>query len=334
MSPGIRAALTGTAAMLCCVVFPSMAVEFTPEEKLFVLAHGPWPAETRPDPGNPYSGKRDAIAFGKALFHERLLSKARVYSCAGCHQTDNHFADGRQTGLGEQQLKRNTIALANLRLRTRFGWDGAHKNLWVQSIRPITRPEEMNMEANWLARRFSETPRLAEPYTAVTGGKPADDMPETVLANIGKILAAWQETLATPRTPFDDFRDALARSDETAMERYPISAKRGLKLFVGAAGCASCHFGPNFAKDESFDIGTGGGKFRVPSLRNVAQTAPYMHDGSKPTLGAVIDHYASVKRDRLPRESGLRLRPVSLSTSQKDDLIAFLNSLNGGVKSQ
>src|SRR4029077_18588165 len=111
-------------------------------------------------------------------------------------------------------------------------------------------------------------------------GTPADD--ETVLANVGRALAAYQETLVSGRTPFDDFRDALEMGDAGRMARYPEGAQRGVRIFV--AECSSCHAGPKFSSGAIVD------GIRVPGLRNVALTAPYMHDGRVATLDGAAAH--------------------------------------------
>jgi cytochrome c peroxidase len=138
-------------------------------------------------------------------------------------------------------------------------------------------------------------------YTAAFGREPsADD--EELLLNAGKALAAFQETLISARTPFDDFRDALEKRDEEAASRYPVSARRGVRVFVER--CSACHSGPQFSNGELVD------GYRVPGLRNVASTAPYLHDGSAATLREAAAHRAR------------------LSEEQIDDLAAFLQSLS------
>ena len=191
--------------------------------------------------------------------------------------------------------------------------------------------------------------RLSCGYHRAFGAAPgADDT--RVLVDLGKALAAFLETRVTGRTPFDDFRDALARNDAAGRARYPADAARGLRLFVGPGNCALCHFGPAFTNGEFADAGVphfiepgrvdpgryGGirrlrgspytllgrfnddpqrstaagtrhvrlrqsnfGEFRVPGLRNVALTAPYMHDGSLGTLADVVRHYATIDEERL-----------------------------------
>jgi cytochrome c peroxidase len=202
---------------------------------------------------------------------------------------------------------------------------------------------------------------------------------EAVLVATGKALAAFQETLVSGRTPFDSFRDALARNDTAAMAPYPADARRGLKIFVGRGNCSVCHVGPLFSNGEFADIGvpfflprggvdagrhdgirqlraspynllgphnddrSGGvavrtrhvelrhrnfGEFRVPSLRNVARTAPYMHNGSLATLRDVVRHYSELDEDRLHADGERILKPLRLSDGETSDLIAFLNSLS------
>ena len=112
---------------------------------------------------------------------------------------------------------------------------------------------------------------------------PAND--EEVLVDVGKALAAFQETLVSGRTPFDEFRDAL---DKARASDYPAAARRGLRIFVGKGGCSACHSGPAFTS-ATHETGDGErGVFRVPGLRNVALTAPYMHDGRIATLGELM----------------------------------------------
>jgi len=185
--------------------------------------------------------------------------------------------------------------------------------------------------------------------------------------------------LASPRTAFDDFRDALARGDVKAAARYPLDAQRGLRLFIGAGRCSVCHAGPAFTNGEFADIGVpffvaggvdpgrhGGlqallaspynrlgafndagaadpaavttkhvllehrhfGEFRVPGLRQLVRSAPYMHNGSLPTIEDVVQHYSQLNEDRLHADGERILRRLDLSAEQSADLAAFLRSLS------
>jgi cytochrome c peroxidase len=359
------------------------AVEFSESERAAIVSHGPWPPATSPDPSNRVSGNAKAIALGRRLFFDKGLSKDGGRACATCHDPAKTFADGRPRSMGRQVLDRNTIALANLRLNRWFGWSGAADNLWAQSIRPILDPKELGLTPESVRAHVASIPALAHAYARLFGSRPAKENAELVLVNVAKALAAFQETIATSRTPFDEFRDALANGDRKAAVRYPLAAQRGLKIFIGKGNCSACHVGPNFTSGEFEDVGVpyfaekgrvdqgryGGiaallaspfnllgkyndapakangvpttyveqlhrnwGAFRVPSLRNVALTAPYMHNGSLATLADVVRHYSEVDEDRLHADQGTSLlRPLGLSSEERTDLAAFLRTLTSKV---
>jgi len=201
-----------------------------------------------------------------------------------------------------------------------------------------------------------------------------------VLVNVAKALAAYQETLVTGRTPFDDVRDALARG-EPVPASYPVDAQRGLKIFFGRGNCFACHKGPNFTdgafrgtpvspfvgqvtsdtgrleglqtvrgsrfnllgrynddpakagasqardqRDQRVDVHERG-KWRTPSLRNVAVTAPYLHNGTASSLYDVVRRYAKSREGRAYVDDERKVRRVDLSSRDVDDLVAFLDTL-------
>ncbi len=343
-----------------------------------ILAHGPWPVEPARDPSNRVSGQPAAIAFGAALFHDARLSRQGDLSCASCHQPARGFTDGRPTALGLEAGTRNTLGLADLGTQRWYGWDGANDNLWAQSLRPLLDAREMGSSLNGVAQAVRSLPELREAYRRAFGSEPgADD--ERVAVDVAKALAAYQETLRSARTPFDAFRDAVQRGDRAAAAAYPLSAQRGLALFLGRARCYVCHSGPSFSNGEFSDIGVpffvgkgqvdpgrhGGiqslrasrynllgpfnddasrstatstrhvllehrhfGEFRVPSLRNLARTAPYMHNGSLRTLREVLRHYSELDENRLHADGERILVPLKLTPAETEDLLAFLDSLN------
>jgi cytochrome c peroxidase len=380
-----RSFIAGTLALVISArPATAQSIAFTEAERTAILAHGPWPPAMPPDPSNRVSGKPEAVALGKQLFFDKRLSIDGERSCATCHDPAKAFADGRPRSIGRARLDRNAIALANLSLNRWFGWAGAADSLWAQSIRPILDDKELALAPAELRRRIGADPAMAEAYAGVFGSRSSQNTPELVLVNIAKALAAFQETITSGRTPFDDFRDALERGDASAMARYPAAAQRGLKLFVGKGDCSACHLGPNFTSGEFEDVGVpffadkgrvdqgryGGiaqlqasafsllgahnddrdkapgiatrhveqqhrnwGEFRVPSLRNVAFTAPYMHNGSIATLADAVRHYSEVSEERLHGMPGQRLvRPLKLSPAEQADLMAFLETLSGEVR--
>jgi len=352
-------------------------LDFSADETRRILRHGPWPPPWSPDPSNRVSGKPAAIELGERLFFETRLSHDGSISCATCHVPERAWQDGRATSAGREPVDRNTPSVLNVRLQRWFGWSGASDNLWAQSIRPLLDAREMDASAARIARLLRADRDLRAGYARAFGAPPgADD--EAILVDAAKALAAFQETLVTGRTPFDDFRDALARDDRTAAARYPLAAQRGLRTFVGKGNCSVCHFGPSFTNGEFADIGipffiargkvdpgrhagieqlkqsrfnllgrynddaarrtaTGTrhivvqhrnfGEFKVPSLRNAARTAPYMHNGRLATLRDVVKHYSEIDLDRLHADGERILRPLNLNERETNDLLAFLESL-------
>ena len=384
------AALLGVFASVLLLAFafllpPSLAqlseareVGFSDAEMRRIAALGPWPPVSRRDPSNRVSGKPDAIAFGEALFGDVRLSRSARFSCATCHQASRGFTDGKPRAEAEAVGDRNTLALLNLRFQRWFGWSGANDNLWAQSLRALLDEKEMAGSMASVAATLRQEADLRQRYTHVFGAAPGDN-DERVAIDLSKALAAYQETLVSPRTSFDAFRDALLRKDAPTMAAYPDTAKRGLAIFVGKGNCIFCHSGPQFSNGEFHDIGVpffagpgrvdsgrfGGiqalqkspytllgaynddpsrstatstrhvelthrnfGEFKVPSLRNVAKTAPYMHNGSLATLRDAIGHYSELNEERLHTDGERILVPLNLTAREKDDLAAFLESLS------
>jgi cytochrome c peroxidase len=283
--------------LLLCVSLQAGAAAFSTEESAAVLHHGPWPPPARRDATNPISGKPEAIALGERLFFEPRLSGTGSVLCATCHVPYRRFQDSRARAFGLEETERNTPTLLDVGFYPRWGWEGARDSLWSQSIRPLLEAREMRSSPARIGN-FVRTYAAADYQRAF--GRPPSVSDAEILSDVGKALAAYQETLVTKRTPFDDFRDGLETG--SSVEAYPVPAQRGLRLFVRA--CDSCHAGPTFSS------GAVVGGYRVPALRNVALTAPYMHDGSTATLREAARHNSS-----------------SLTPQEIDDLVAFLESL-------
>jgi len=194
--------------------------EFSSEEVRAILRHGPWPPTWRPDPSNRVSGDPQAIALGEKLFFEPRLSSKGAMLCATCHVPYLAFQDGRARAMGHVEVDRNTPSLLDVRWNRWFGWDGSGDSLWAQSIRPVLDAREMGGSLKDATALIREDPEYRCRYQETFGSPPpADD--ESLLADIGKALAAFQETLVSGRSPFDDFRDALERSDRLVL---PVSA--------------------------------------------------------------------------------------------------------------
>ena len=384
------------AALLLLAATPAAhaeLLEFSAAEVAAIARHGPWPPPLARDASNRVSGSRAAARLGERLFADARLSRDGATSCATCHVPAFLFTDRRATAMGHAQAPRNTLSVLNARFNRWFGWAGAADSLWLASIRPLMDAREMGGAERHVVALLRSQQDLARGYAEAFGRPPPGD-DDALLADLGKALAAYQETLVSGPTAFDHFREALARGDRRAAARYPVAAQRGLKLFVGSAQCNLCHFGPAFTNGEfdkvgipvrdaagNFDWGrydgvkalrasrfnrlsrhsddTSGagatgtrhasldaeayGAYKVPSLRNVALTAPYMHNGSLATLHDVVRHYSEINAEKLhiaashphpepgeplpPRPVESPLRTLALSEAQVDDLVAFLRTL-------
>jgi cytochrome c peroxidase len=307
-------------------------------ERAAILSLGPWPpSRAAPDTRNPASGRREGIALGEALFHSARLSDTGSVRCASCHEPWRRFTDGRPLALGVATGTRNTPTLLDAAAHRRFGWDGANDDLAQQSLRPLRDPREMPASAAHVAALLRDDPDLRTRVAAVFGAQPQGD-DDTLMRDAGLALAAYVETLASARTPFDAWRDAFAAGDTSTSASFPPAALRGLRVFVGRGGCVACHAGPSFGDDDFHvslihspgpdgqpDRGRAGdppGTFRTPGLREAAATAPYMHDGSAATLCDALRPHA------LPADGAAP--PAPLTAADSRDLVAFLQTLATG----
>ena len=228
---------------------------FTDREIKIILSHGPWPEPVPYDPTNRVSGKPEAIELGTHLFFDQRLSGGGTKACASCHVPDRNWTDNLRRGVGMAEVDRNTPTLMNLLGQRWYGWDGAADSLWSQSLRPIVDTRELAATPRHVAQLMRSDEQLSCRYRRVFGAPPSPTDDEAVFVDVGKALAAFQETLMRGRTPFDQFRDALARGESPSSSGYSEPAQRGLLIFVGKGGCTSCHSGPNFTNGEFFNTG-------------------------------------------------------------------------------
>jgi len=270
--------------------------------------------------------------LGKRLFFDPILSRDRTVSCSTCHQQEYGFAEPRSVseGVDQQLVSRNAPHLANLAwVRTGLFWDGRAATLEEQATQPIENPLEMDLGVAKAIERLSEDSSYVAAFEAAYDEPPSE-------ASLAKALASFVRTLVSANCEYDRY---LA-GDERALTD---SAARGLALFLdGKTGCFHCHSAETLTNDGFFNNGTytedgdAGrqaltgrtgdlGKFRAPNLRNVAVTAPYMHDGSLETLRDVVDHYARGGSGH--PSTDVQIEPLDLTDRDKDDLVAFLNSL-------
>ena len=284
------------------------------------------------NPGNPVSGKREAVELGERLFFDSRLSGNGKFSCGSCHVPERNWTDNRTRGAAIAEVDRNVPTLMNVRLGHKFGWDGATDKLWMQSIRPILDARELGSSARHVAELMRQDEQLSCRYRKAFGAAPSASDDEAVLGDVGRALAAFQETFETPPTPFDRFRNALANGEPIKPWVYSEAALRGARIFVGKGTCSTCHSGPNFTSGELRDNGFSAyaakgrpdpgrnGAFKVPTLRHLFLTAPYGHHGEVGTLADAVRHYS---------EKGSReVKPLKLTAAEQTELVVFLESLS------
>lgn len=328
---GGRAGITLLAALLVAVA-PALAQHPDIDAAWRSMFRREWVPPS--PPGNPLEPGRTAL--GARLFSDPRLSGHGQRSCASCHVPERAFTDGRRRplSLSGTPLPRNTPSLWNLGWSKHYFWDGRVETLEEQVALPIEAADEMAGEWPVILARLGADAGMAAAFK----GAFADEPPlsrRTVLA----ALAAHVRSLVSPRTRFDDWVDG----DERALGPGEV---RGFRLFTGKAGCVLCHVGWRFTDDRFHDIGLPGSDpgrgavaggtpglsaFKTPSLRELAGTAPYMHDGSLPDLAAVVRHYAGglVRRPSLSTHIN---RDLSLTAAEIADLIAFLATLSSDKK--
>jgi cytochrome c peroxidase len=307
---------------------------------------------------NPMSPAK--VELGRYLFYDRRLSSNGKESCASCHRQELAFTDGRARAEGTtgQLHPRSAMSLLNVAYNGRLTWaDPDLDSLEQQALVPMLGEDPIELGLKGRERDFLEALHHDPLYRKLFPQAFPGETDLFTLANVTKAIAAFERTIVSMKSPYDRYRwggDPSAISD---------AAKRGEILFFSSerAGCFQCHAGWNFSSAIRFEHGenagrensmghgffnTGAtayatpnrglyertkqtgdiGKFRVPTLRNIALTAPYMHDGSLATLSDVLDHYSAGGKFSHPNKSTI-LRPFALTEGDKRDLIEFLNSL-------
>jgi cytochrome c peroxidase len=273
----------------------------------------------------------DRIALGKRLFFDKALSRTGEISCGSCHLQEHAFADPNPVSIGVHGRTgtRNAPPLTNLAYNTSFFWDGGVPTLEQQAAAPIINPLEMDMSLGEIATRLAADPSYTDMFR-----RAYDTLPSP--GTITRAIASFVRTMVSSNSRYDKFK----HGDKSALNEQE---QRGMALFFGEkADCFHCHIGFNFT-NNSFrnnglytDYADSGrmrvtedpgdmGKFKVPTLRNIALTAPYMHDGSIATLEEVVDHY--INGGRPSANIDPLIHPLALTDEDKADLIAFLRSL-------
>lgn len=277
----------------------------------------------------------ERVELGRMLFFDPRLSGSSWISCATCHNPALGWSDGLPTAIGNgmKALQRHTPTILNAAYNKRQMWDGRFATLEEQALGPIGSEDEMNLKLGEMVRRLREIRGYRSHFERAYPG-------EGITAKtVAKAIASFERTIVSRDAPFDRWQqgDARAMSEE---------AKRGFELFRGKANCTACHHGPNFTDDGFHNVGVrqwpgveDEGRFtkvavkvlrgahKTPSLRELAYTAPYMHNGAYSTLRAVVEMYARGGDDKDNIDPNIR--KLDLSQQDIDDVVAFLESLSG-----
>jgi cytochrome c peroxidase len=282
---------------------------------------------------NPITPEK--IALGKRLFNDRRLSSDETVSCETCHDPQHAFSDQRMAALGiyGRHGTRRVPRLINRGYGLAFFWDGRASSLEEQALQPIANPNEMGMTVDEAVQRIKADPSYRRDFKRAFKSRPNSQ-------NVAQALASYVRSLLSGNSAYDRY----VNGDPTALS---AGQQRGLELFRGKANCIACHSGPNFTDEKFHNTGIGWrgnsfdddgrfavthneadrGAFKTPTLRDVADSAPYTHQGRLSTLKDLMDFYDAGGNPNPNLDP--QLHPLHLSEQEKKDVIDFLGALNG-----
>lgn len=342
------------------------AVDFDANERAILAKLSPLGAPP-PDPTNAVADDLAAARLGKRLFFDKRLSGDGRISCATCHEPERAFTDGKQVSEGVGKTSRNAPGLIDVAWQRWFFWDGRADTLWSQALKPIEHPLEMNGDRVAIAKLLELDPVLRDEYERVFGSLPETlgwpgrarpeegdtqlarawrglsdverELADRVFSNVGKALAAYERRLVGKDSPFDRFVRGLSSGDAKDLAAIDASAQRGLKLFIGKAGCRQCHTGPAFTDGEFHDVQlrplSGGDRtdpMRLAAIPKVKQD-PFNAAGrfSDAREGAAVEHLTYLAENaeswgavRTPGLRNVALTAPYMEQGQLADLPAVL----------
>lgn len=289
------------------------------------IPHGLAPLEHPKD--NPHTAEK--VELGKQLYFDPRLSSDNTVSCASCHDPKKGWSNGEAvaTGIRGQKGGRSAPTIVNSAYSSFQFWDGRAWQLEGQALGPIQNPIEMDMKLDDLVVKLNKIEGYRKQFQAAFG---TDATPDA----IAKSIAAFERTILSGDAPYDRFK----AGDTKALSE---AAQRGMKIFFGKGHCSACHVGHSFSDGAFHNLGVSignsnpdigrhseskmlgdRGAFKTPTLREIARTAPYMHDGSLKTLEDVVNYYdkGGTENPQLDEE----IFPLKLTPAEKADLVTFL----------
>lgn len=294
---------------------------------------GPLPSVPIPA-DNPQTPAK--VELGKMLFFDPRLSANDHWACATCHSPSFGYGDGLPRSLGfgdEKELDRHSPTVINIAYNTVQFWDGRAATMEDQATGPIVASREMNSNPQQMIEEITDIPYYNEKFKEVFGSGPS-------MKNVGKAIASFERTIVTGESKFDRYE----KGDKKALTDQE---KGGLIMFISKAACTQCHNGPNFTDNTFHNLGVpqegpakedvgrfavtkdpkDKGAFKVPTLRNISMTPPYMHTGVFNTLDEVVEFY-NQGGGAHPNKSP-KIVKLNMTDSEKKDLVAFLKTLTG-----
>lgn len=379
-TPIIVAAIAVLAAIVFTQTWQGEAPQWTDDEVMMLRSL--W-LESLPelpaDSSNAVADNPDAAAFGRQLFFDPRLSSNGGISCAICHQPVRRFTDGLQKGQGVGTSGRNTPSIVGVAYSPWMYWDGRRDSQWSQALSPLEDVNEHATDRVHVTRLIAEDSSYRAMYESIFGWLPDLSVVDTanvnsVFANVGKAIAAFERTVMPTSSRFDEYVGAVTGDDIPRQgEIFSEDEVWGLRLFIGEANCTQCHNGPLFTNHEFHNTGvisfpgevpdkgravgvrevllqpfncrgqysddperlcaelefvrTGVelvGAFKTPSLRNLENTAPFMHKGQIATLAEVLEHYNAAPDAMIGHNEA---KPLGLSGRELMQLEAFLGTL-------
>jgi cytochrome c peroxidase len=306
-------------AAVCCLQLPPSAR--AADEVPLGLKKVVWPDDNKQT--------AEKVELGKQLYFDKRLSRDDTISCASCHDPKKGWSNDAAfaTGVRGQKGGRSSPTIINSAYQELQFWDGRAKGLEGQALGPIQNPIEMDLTLPEVVAKLNKIDGYKKQFQKVFGTDVTDD-------GIAKAIAAFERTVLSGGAPYDRFK----AGDPKALSE---SAQRGMKVFFGKGHCSACHAGPNFTDSAFHNIGVGmeaekpdigreeqskqggdRGAFKTPTLREIARTAPYMHNGSHKTLEEVVEYSdkGGFPNDTLDEE----IFPLKLTKEEKADLVKFL----------
>lgn len=296
----LAGALVAALSLAACDAAPTprdlARAQFSEAELERLLRASPRPALPA-DPTNAVADDPRAAALGERLFFDTRFSSNGEVSCATCHDPEQGWADGRATAVGIAALEAHTPSVLDSAFERWLFWDGRADSLWAQALQPLEHPDEQGTTREQVAELLLIDAEYRAGYAELFGAPPLDDSAgdavdvDRVFANVGKLIAAFERTLLSGETPFDQYARGLETGDAQDLAALGADEVAGARLFFGEARCHMCHHGPTLSDLEFHDV-------RLPSELPAAERAPGRSAGLRSVVADPFNGLGEFSDDR------------------------------------